>query len=249
MATSDPSTRSPRSARSRRSPPETQARITSFTVASKTRPTSFTSSSGTERPAKRLRFETAPLNEVRGAAKKPGGDCSPRPASSRLCMPRSATASTPACSVLSVDPGWRASDEAAWRSICVFDGSGAGFHSGGSSTMRVRGVRSRNAASTEAPLTPSRMAWCTLATSAVRSPSSPSTTCISHSGRSGSSWRLMTPATKASSSACPPGEGRLARLRWSSSSKSGSSTHTGWCSPKGTRSARWRSGGIRCSRC
>ena len=77
MATSDPSARSSRAARSRRSPPETQARITSFTVASYTRPTSFTSSSGTERPAKRLRFETAPLNDVRGAAKKPGGDCSP----------------------------------------------------------------------------------------------------------------------------------------------------------------------------
>ena len=127
-------------------------------------------------------------------------------------MPRSATASTPACRVLSVDPGCRASDEAAWRSIWVLDGSGAGLHSGGSSAMRVRGVRSRNAASTDAPLTPSRMAWCTLATSAVRSPSSPSTTCISQSGRLGSSWRLMTPATKASSSGCPPGEGRLARL-------------------------------------
>ena len=208
MATSGPSASSPRASSRRRSPPETQARITSLTVASKTRPTSFTSSSGTERPAKRLRFDTAPLNEVRGAAKNPGGDCSPRPASSRLCIPRSATASTPACSVLSVAPGWRASDEAAWRSICVLDGNGAGSHSGGSATIRVRGVRSRNAASTDAPLTPSRMAWCTLATSAVRSPSSPSTTCISHSGRSGSSWRLMTPATNASSSACPPGRGQ-----------------------------------------
>ena len=155
-----------------------------------------------------MRFDTAPLNEVRGAAKNPGGDCSPRPASSRLCMPRSATASTPACSVLSVEPGCRASDEAACRSICVLEGSGAGFHSGGNSTMRVRGVRSRKAASTDAPLTPSRMAWCTLATSAVRSPSSPSTTCISQSGRSGSSWRLMKPATKASSSALPPGDGQ-----------------------------------------
>src|SRR6202451_247271 len=201
MATSDPSTCSPRAANNRRSPPETHAKITSFTVASKTRPTSFTSSSGTERPAKLLRFETAPLNDVRGAAKKPGGDCSPRPASSRLCMPRSATASTPACSVLSADPGCRVSDEAAWRSICVLDGNGAGSHSGGSSTMRVRGVRSRKAASTEAPLTPSRMAWCTLATSAVRSPSTPSSTCISQSGRFGSSWRLMTPAMKAAGTA------------------------------------------------
>ncbi len=34
MATSDPSGRSPRSSRSRRRPPDTQARITSFTVAS-----------------------------------------------------------------------------------------------------------------------------------------------------------------------------------------------------------------------
>ena len=34
MATSEPSARSPRSSRSRRSPPDTQARITSFTVAS-----------------------------------------------------------------------------------------------------------------------------------------------------------------------------------------------------------------------
>ena len=45
----------------------------------------------------------------------------------------------------------------------------------------------------------------------------------------------MADATNASSSAGPPGEGRLARERWSSSSKSGSSTHTGWCSPSGTR--------------
>ena len=112
----------------------------------------------------------------------------------------------------------------------------------GSTTTRARGDRSRKAARTEAPLTPSRMAWCTLATSAVRPPSSPSTTYISHNGRSGSSGRLITEATNASSSACPPGDGRLARVRWSSSSKSGSSTHTGWCSPKGTRRARWRNG-------
>ena len=131
----------------------------------------------------------------------------------------------------------------------MLDGSGAGFHSAGIGTIRDLGVRSRKAANTDAPLTPSMMAWCTLATSAVRPPSSPSTTCISHSGRSGSSWRLMTTATNASSSALPPGEGRLARLKWSSSSKSGSSTHTGWCSPRGTRRARWRNGVIWCSRC
>ena len=105
------------------------------------------------------------------------------------------------------------------------------------------GFRSMNAASTEAPLTPSRMAWCTLATSAVRLPLEPLDHVHLPEGAVGSSWRLMTPATKASSSALPPGEGRLARLRWSSSSNSGSSTHTGWCRPKGTRSARWRNGG------
>ena len=91
---------------------------------------------------------------------------------------------------------------------CVFDGNGGGSHSAGISATRVRGVRSKKAASTEAPLTPSRTAWCTLAISAVRSPSSPSTTCISHSGRSGSSGRLMTPATNASSSACAAGRGQ-----------------------------------------
>ena len=32
-------------------------------------------------------------------------------------------------------------------------------------------------------------------------------------------------------------------VRWSSSSKSGSSTHTGWCRPNGTRTARCRNGG------
>ena len=132
--------------------------MTSLTVAPNTRPTSLTSSSGSESDANRFRLETAPLNEVRGAAKKPGGGCSPRSASSRLCIPRSATASTPACSVLRVAPGCLASDEAAWRSICVLEGSGAGFHSGGNGTTRDLGVRSRKAASTDAPLTPSRIA-------------------------------------------------------------------------------------------
>ena len=158
MATSGCMTSSSRASSRRRSPPETQARTTSFTVASKLRPTTFTSSSGTDSDAKRLRLDTAPLNDVFGAPKKPGGGCSPRPASSRLCMPRSATASIPSCSVRSVDPGWRASDDAAWRNIWAFEGSGAGFHSGGSGTTRARGVRSMKAASTEAPLTPSRMA-------------------------------------------------------------------------------------------
>ena len=158
IATIDGSPPSPRASSNRRNPPETTARITSLTVASKTRPTSFTSSSGTESDAKRFRLDTAPLNDVRGAAKKPGGGCSPRSTSSLLCIPRSATASTPAWSVLNVSPGWRASEVAACRSICALDGSGAGFHSGGSGVTRDLGLRSRNVARTEAPLTPSRMA-------------------------------------------------------------------------------------------
>ncbi len=96
--------------------------------------------------AKRLRFDTAPLKDARGAEKNPGGGCSPRPTSSRLCMPRSATASTPACTVPSATPGWRAKEEAAWSSIWALDGSAAGSHAGGSATTRARGVRSRKAA-------------------------------------------------------------------------------------------------------
>ena len=116
MATRDSSASSPRESSRRRRPPETPAKITSFTVASKTRPTSLTSSSGRESDAKRLRLEIAPLNEVRGAAKKPGGRCSPRPSRSRLCVPRSVTASTPAWRVLRVAPGCLVSEAAAWRS-------------------------------------------------------------------------------------------------------------------------------------
>ena len=103
---------------------------------------------GNRKGRERFRFETAPLNDVRGPAKNPGGGRSPRPESSCLCRPSSAIVSTPTWIVPSVSPGWRASDPAAWRSTRTVDGSGSGRHSGGSSTTRDRGERSRKAART-----------------------------------------------------------------------------------------------------
>ena len=53
----------------------------------KTRRTSLASSSGIDSDEKRLRLDTAPLMDVRGAEKKAGGDDSPRLVNSRLCIP------------------------------------------------------------------------------------------------------------------------------------------------------------------
>ena len=77
MATSGAPRSSRRSASKRRRPPATPARITSFTVHSNTWRMSLKSSSGTVTDVNSLRFDTAPLMEVRGAEKNPGGGDSP----------------------------------------------------------------------------------------------------------------------------------------------------------------------------
>ena len=64
-------------------------------------------------------------------------------------------------------------------------------------------TRSKKAAITSAPDTPSMMAWCTLGTSAMWPLSSPSTTWNSHSGRGRSSGREARSAARAASSGAP----------------------------------------------
>ena len=85
-----------------------------------------------------------------------------------------------------------------------------------------------------APVTPSTPAWCTFVITAMRPPawaSVPATfsiTHISHSGRVRSNGSdAMWPQISASSLR-PPGDGSPMRCRWRSTSKSLSSTHTGW---------------------
>ncbi len=159
-------------------------------------------------------------------------------------------ASTARRSVSRTTSGWRARPAAACRRSATDDGIGAGSHrSAGNGIARPRGLRSKNAPSSDAPETPSRIAWCSLTTTAVRSPASPSTTTISHNGRLGSSARAMKSATTSASSSEPPGSETLARWTWSSRSNSGSSSQTGWYRPNGIGTARWRSGRTRWTRC
>ncbi len=91
-------------------------------------------------------------------------------------------------------------------------------------------------------------AWCTFVRHATRPPSNPSITQTSHSGRERSSGWATRRAISVDSSASPPGFGMAVLRMWKSMSKSGSSIHSGWCSPNGTSASRRRNGAARCSR-
>ena len=132
----------PASSSRRRNPPETQARITSFTVASKTRPTSFTSSSGTDSdgvalPVRDRAVERGPRRgeETRRRLLAPG-----RPARGCACRgppppplrPGACSASHPAGGPARRP---RAAASARWTAAA------AGSTPSGSGTTRVLGVQ------------------------------------------------------------------------------------------------------------
>ena len=94
-------------------------------------------------------------------------------------------------------------------------------------------VGSSRTVPTSIAATPSTSAWCIFGTSATRSSASPSTTWSSHSGRERSRRLENSRATKAASSASPPGAGRVAWRTCHAGSKLVSSTHTGLGQPAG----------------
>ena len=116
-------------------------------------------------------------------------------------------------------------------------GSGAGDGSG--ATVAVSTTFCSRATAAE----PSATAWWSLTTTAMRSPRSPSTTRMAHRGRSrGSEVPAKAPMAAARERSSPGGSSTtLSRCR--ARSKSGSSTQTGWPSPKGTATIRRRNGG------
>ena len=82
---------------------------------------------------------------------------------------------------------------------------------------------------------PSTMQWWILKTSAQRPPSSPSTSHVSHSGRSRSSGSDISRPIRRQNAASSPGAASAVWRRWYSRSKCGSSTQTGRPSSNGTR--------------
>ena len=82
---------------------------------------------------------------------------------------------------------------------------------------------------------PSTVARWNLVISANRLSASPWTTCSSHNGRPRSRWRDWIRAASSHSWASLPGGGRALCRTWLPTSKSGSSTQTGWAKPPGTR--------------
>ncbi len=189
------------------------------------------------------RAVTAPVKDVRGAEKgRTFGAVDVRPA--RATSPRALPTTAEA-----TRRGDRAPSATAPASSDASDGIGSGSQGvSGGGTGAISGVRSKSPAISSAPDTPSMAAWWMRVTAAMRPPSRPSTTCMSHSGRARSSGRPASSPTRVSSWAREPGAGSADRCRWASRSKSGSSIHTGWAVRKGTSTRRRRNGGSRWSR-
>ena len=99
--------------------------------------------------------------------------------------------------------GWTPSPPGTAPPTTTPSGCGAGCQASGAGD-RASGVASRMTASNSVPDTPSTMQWCVLDTIAQRSPSTPSTIQISHSGLDRSScWDMMRPTSRRSSSSAP----------------------------------------------
>ena len=216
-----------------RSAPVQIARITSFTLVPMAFFSFFTSARLAAAKATRRRACTGALREVRGAAGRPGAT-SAHLAEARDDLRRLHRRRGPRRSGRTtrfVKSEWETSSkvEGTRRSSCRSPRCSCG---GGS------GSRSKSAPRSSAPETSSIVAWCILATRAILPSWSPSTTHISHNGRSRCSCRLATSAAKSASSRMPPGEGRAARCTWLSISNSGSSTQAGCPSRRGTSTNR-----------
>lgn len=199
---------------------------------------------------------TVPLSEVRGALNNAGGGERPSFDRARFCLLSATTASALRSSnATSASRRWtieaamaRPTVSARWRGTPLVVGGSPSCGrtpppgAGGTATTPSPGTRSKNAAIGVAPDTPSRMAWWSLAITAVRPAARPSATTISQSGRSKGSDRLSTWPTSASGSRRPPGVSTDARWTCASRSMSSSSTHTRRRSPAGVRRGRrkWR---------
>ena len=211
MATTGSSSRSPRSASSRRNAPATAASTTSLTVPPKTRRTVRISSRGTWENANRRCGEMAPLSDVRGARNGAGGGTrSSSSRSRRLRSARSCTAPRVRRSTPAARSGWRTSDDDGRADQLGVGGDGLGPPRTrvDGATARGTGPESRNDATTSTPDAPSNRAWWTFGTTATCPDSSPSTTCISHSGLFWSRGRPARSATNAASSAGPTRGGK-----------------------------------------
>ena len=231
--------------RNRRSAPVQTARTTSFTVVPMAFFNRFTSSRRMAEKATRRRRLMAALNEVRGAERGRAAfgpdersSCRRRTRrTSKIRKPvrtKSSATSTGRMAPVTRAPATSSTPEGTRSSTRA--GSGGGRSAGSAS-------RSKSTDSSAAPETPSTVEWCILATRAMRPPSTPSTTQISHIGLLRSScWPAMSPA-RSPSSRSPPGRGTAARRTWYSMSKSASSTHTGCPRRNGTSTSRRRKTG------
>ena len=106
------------------------------------------------------------------------------------------------------------------------------------------GERSKSWPSRLAPVIPSTVAWCIFTKSATRLSGSPSTSSISHSGRSRRSWVLQNSPANSASWRSSPGGSSTMRRRWRSTRRSGSSVQYGRPRFRGTVDRRWRIGAI-----
>ena len=98
------------------------------------------------------------------------------------------------------------------------------------------------------PDTPSTVAWCIFENTAILSPSYPSITHISHSGRDRSSGSPARWPASSTSSSYPPGCGRASRCTCRSMSKCESLTQIGWSSLSGTLRSLRVNAGTSCTR-
>src|SRR5581483_11956717 len=102
------------------------------------------------------------------------------------------------------------------------------------------GDASRNDADRRTAPTPSARTWWSLATSAPRPSSSPSTTVSSHRGWAVSKGAAARAAARSRTSRSAPGAGTRSARTWRATSKSGSSAHHGGTRPNAGATTRWR---------